>query len=501
MTVSVRSCLTTVVATIAAATIAFVPSVREPAPSAPDVRVPTPAIQLAAQVRPPITGPVGIEPTAQVQSLVTTAALPDLLVEWVQRIFVPPSASAPFPTPQFPPVVAPTSIGSSIKGIYNAVEPWVEWGFDVAAYAVGWIPWVGWLAPQITIFYDFGEMIVRSITFNIADWLDNRVSFAQGLVNVGVDTINAFIFLANAQLAFWLPPLPPIPPIGTFAAAETAELTEPTESMAMMAAEIPGEAALVVETEDPGSTDKLGDVVESEEAAVEAEGVDAAVTEEETQQIETEGTEEEATLEGEEEATLEEEPAVEDEVAAEEDEESTTSSESGTVNAQGEVRDTGITALPDETADNDANTSSDDKTADETTGPTDAAPSPSDDDATATTMRRPPTTTPDRRSGSAHRIQVAPQHKGGGQRAQHNEQQRCVLHDAGPSEDDVVAGSAECQHRHRHQPGPQRQGRQPRCGRPLQRGPHERRVEQAAQQRADGKRHRPDAEREKEGGG
>ena len=391
MTVSVRSCLTTVVATIAAATIAFVPSVREPAPSAPDVRVPTPAIQLAAQVRPPITGPVGIEPTAQVQSLVTTAALPDLLVEWVQRIFVPPSASAPFPTPQFPPVVAPTSIGSSIKGIYNAVEPWVEWGFDVAAYAVGWIPWVGWLAPQITIFYDFGEMIVRSITFNIADWLDNRVSFAQGLVNVGVDTINAFIFLANAQLAFWLPPLPPIPPIGSFAAAETAELTETIESLAMMSADVAGDVALIEETEDPGSTETPGDVVEGEEAAVEAEGVDAAVTEEETQQIETEGTEEEATLEGEEEATLEEEeeatleeePAVEDEVAAEEDEESTTSSESGTVNAQGEVRDTGITALPNETADNDANTSSDDKPADETTGPTDAAPSPSDDDATS----------------------------------------------------------------------------------------------------------------------
>ena len=90
-------------------------------------------------------------------------------------------------------------------------------GFDVAAYAVGWIPYVGWLAPQITIFYNFGERIARSITFNIADWLDGNISFGQGLVNVGVDTINSFIFLANDQLAFWLPPLPPIPPIGPFA--------------------------------------------------------------------------------------------------------------------------------------------------------------------------------------------------------------------------------------------------------------------------------------------
>ena len=66
------------------------------------------------------------------------------------------------------------------------------------------------------IFYNFGERIARSITFNIADWLDNRISFGQDLVNVGIDTINSFIFLANDQLAFWLPPLPPIPPIGPF---------------------------------------------------------------------------------------------------------------------------------------------------------------------------------------------------------------------------------------------------------------------------------------------
>lgn len=67
----------------------------------------------------------------------TATALPNLLVDWLRRIAVPPSAGQPVPTPQFPPVVAPTSIGSSIKNVYNAVEPWVQWGFDLAAYAVG----------------------------------------------------------------------------------------------------------------------------------------------------------------------------------------------------------------------------------------------------------------------------------------------------------------------------------------------------------------------------
>ena len=73
-------------------------------------------------------------------------------------------------------------------------------GFELAQYVVGWIPYVGWLAPQIDIFYHFGERIVHSIVFNIAGWLDGNFSFAQGLVNVGVDTINSFIYFANDQI-------------------------------------------------------------------------------------------------------------------------------------------------------------------------------------------------------------------------------------------------------------------------------------------------------------
>jgi hypothetical protein len=195
MDISFRSCLTAGVATITAAAVAFAPSVKGPTPAAAHpqaVQIASPPIKLAAQVQP----------------AVTSTNLPGLLIQRLQRIAVPPSAGRPFP-----PVVAPTSIGSSIIWVYNAVEPWVRYGFEVAAYAVGWIPYVGWLAPQITIFYNFGERIARSITYNVAHWLDGNISFSQGLVNVGIDTVNSFIFLANDQLAFWLPPLPPIPPL------------------------------------------------------------------------------------------------------------------------------------------------------------------------------------------------------------------------------------------------------------------------------------------------
>ncbi len=174
------------------------------APPAPE-HAPPPLVQVTSQ-------PVRL--SAAVQPQVSAAALPDLLVDFVNDIVLPPSAGAAFPTPQFPPTVVGNSIGTAIENAYNAIEPWVQWGFEVAAYAVGWIPWVGWLAPQIMIFYNLGERIVRSITFNIADWIDHEVTFVQGLRNVIVDSINSFIYFINDELAFFLPPLPPIPPIG-----------------------------------------------------------------------------------------------------------------------------------------------------------------------------------------------------------------------------------------------------------------------------------------------
>ena len=76
-----------------------------------------------------------IQRTAQVQLAASFG--PFSITDWLGRIVIPPSLGAPFPTPQFLPQVAPTSIGSSIKNIYNAVEPWVRYGFDIAAYVNG----------------------------------------------------------------------------------------------------------------------------------------------------------------------------------------------------------------------------------------------------------------------------------------------------------------------------------------------------------------------------
>lgn len=62
---------------------------------------------------------------AAVQS---TAPMPGLLTDWLQSAVVPSSA----------PVAVGASIDSAIKNVYNAAEPWVRYGFEVATYVVGW---------------------------------------------------------------------------------------------------------------------------------------------------------------------------------------------------------------------------------------------------------------------------------------------------------------------------------------------------------------------------
>jgi hypothetical protein len=176
--------------------IVIAPTVQTQPPSA------VPAVRLAAA-----TSPTVVQPLAQ------TNAIGALLRLDLGRFIIPPSAGQPLPTPQFPgPSPAPTDFAGAIKSTYVAIEPWVHYGFQLAQYAVGWIPYVGWLAPQIDIFYHFGERIVRSVVFNSADWLWGPLPFAVGLGNIARDSWNSLVQLGIDQWNFWLPPLPPLPP-------------------------------------------------------------------------------------------------------------------------------------------------------------------------------------------------------------------------------------------------------------------------------------------------
>ena len=207
----------------------------------------------------------------------------------------------------------------------------MQYGFEVATAVVRWIPFVGWFAGQIMVFYHFFESTVASGVFNFTDWLRGQGGIVENLVDFGVDVGLAFVWLGLDELAQFvpLPPFccyPPRPPVqGPFLAlgtllgpAETAELT-------MVAAAEPS-------TTDVGKPETPGN-------ALKATGKETAPGQLAKQSTASEQTE--ATIAESEETIA---PRIKIKKYADEpttDAESATST-SGAIQAQGEVRDTGV---------------------------------------------------------------------------------------------------------------------------------------------------------------
>jgi len=106
-------------------------------------------------------------------------------------------------------------IATAIENAYLAIEPWVQYGFELLAYAAGYVLPFG-LASQINIFYNLIEPIVQSGLFNILDWLSGMISFSQGLSNFFAATTSSINFFIQAEINWFLgllPPLPPLPPL------------------------------------------------------------------------------------------------------------------------------------------------------------------------------------------------------------------------------------------------------------------------------------------------
>jgi hypothetical protein len=201
------------IALVSVAAIAGASAVQPPPQPAP-----VPVVQLAA-ASPAVAQPPPEPRSGVFQSLVEL----DL-----NRFVIPPSVSQPAPVaPQVPgpsPTPGAYEFEDAIIDTYHAIEPWVRYGFELVTWGVGWVPWVGWLAPQIMIFYDFGEHIVESLVVNSANWLWGPLPFGEGLGNVAQDSWDALVQLGIDQWNFWLWPLPPLP----FAAAQTN--SEPAET-------------------------------------------------------------------------------------------------------------------------------------------------------------------------------------------------------------------------------------------------------------------------------
>jgi hypothetical protein len=142
-----------------------------------------------------------LAPTGGAGGVATAGALPRLL-SGITNAAVAPAAFG--------------SIANAIENAYLVVEPYVQYGFELLAYAVGFVPWVGFLAPQINFFYNLIEPIVQSGLFNILDWLSGMISFSQGLSNFFAATASSINFFIQTEINWFLsflPPLPPLPPL------------------------------------------------------------------------------------------------------------------------------------------------------------------------------------------------------------------------------------------------------------------------------------------------
>ncbi len=201
MTVSVRSYLTAGVAAVAATAVAVAP-VQAPARQS----ISSAAVRLSAAVQ-PLLQPVNAAAAVLGQGGVQTA-----------------TAAA----------TANNAASDAIINAYNAIEPWVQWGFEVAAWAVGYVPYAGYFGSQINIAYNTGEPLVQSWVYSFAYLIDGNVSLiGPTLVNGIQQSITNLVQGEIQWILGYLPPLPPIPP---FAATAPSRLAAPAAAAGAVAA-------------------------------------------------------------------------------------------------------------------------------------------------------------------------------------------------------------------------------------------------------------------------
>jgi hypothetical protein len=123
------------------------------------------------------------------------------------------------------PVAAATgSAGEAIINTFNAVEPFVQYGFELAAWAAGYLPWpIGWLGQQINIAYNTGEPIVQALVYSFAYLIDGQFDLIGLTLSYGLNlAVTNFVEGEIAWLLSFLPPLPPLPPPPPFPTAAVA---------------------------------------------------------------------------------------------------------------------------------------------------------------------------------------------------------------------------------------------------------------------------------------
>ena len=123
---------------------------------------------------------------------------------------------------------ATSPIEDAIKNTYNAVEPWVAYGFELSQWALGFVPGLWWIAPGIDFAYFTAEPLVQAGVFALADVIGLDFEQIGPDINTGIQTSinNAITYgLAWVNSLVPLPPFPPFPPLpGASVAADSASV-------------------------------------------------------------------------------------------------------------------------------------------------------------------------------------------------------------------------------------------------------------------------------------
>jgi hypothetical protein len=141
-----------------------------------------------------------------------------------------------------PQAVPLTSAGSVIINTFDALEPWVAYGFELADYALSFVPGLWWIAPAIDLAYFSIEPLVQAGVYSFAYLIDGQFADIGPTLALGVqEAVDNFIFFGIAWIGSLipLPPLPPLPPIPPFPAAG---VSAPAQSVSRTAA-VAGAAA------------------------------------------------------------------------------------------------------------------------------------------------------------------------------------------------------------------------------------------------------------------
>lgn len=105
--------------------------------------------------------------------------------------------------------------GDFLIGAYNLIQPYVQWGFELAAWAVSYLPWpLGYLGAQIDILYDTFEPIAQALVYSAAFLLDGQYDLIVPVLTNGVNA--AVTYFVQGEIAWVLSFLPPLPPLPSF---------------------------------------------------------------------------------------------------------------------------------------------------------------------------------------------------------------------------------------------------------------------------------------------